>query len=185
MIPEYVEVTPTEFAIHAQLVNRYGDNVLFYFWRSKSPLSQWYKCTFEHDGIHYNCAEQWMMAQKARLFNDERALIGILRSTEPKEQKLWGQQVHSFDSQVWLEHRWSIVKQGNELKFSQNEPLRKYLLTTKGHWLVEASPNDVIWGIGAEGHDQAAQHHSTWRGANLLGSIQTVVRDEFLGISYP
>ena len=36
-----------------------------FFWKSLSPYSQWYKSTFEVDGQEYNCAEQYMMHQKA------------------------------------------------------------------------------------------------------------------------
>ena len=33
-------------------------------------LSQWYESPFTIEGITYRCAEQYMMAQKALLFND-------------------------------------------------------------------------------------------------------------------
>lgn len=40
-----------------------------YFWRSQSIYSQWYACTFEVDGTKYNCAEQYMMHQKAGIIS--------------------------------------------------------------------------------------------------------------------
>jgi len=36
-----------------------------FFWKSKSPFSQWYSAQFTVDDIQYNCAEQYMMYQKA------------------------------------------------------------------------------------------------------------------------
>jgi len=36
-----------------------------FFWRSQSPFSQWHPADFVIDDIHYNCAEQYMMYQKA------------------------------------------------------------------------------------------------------------------------
>lgn len=46
-----------------------------YFWREfEEPygyLSQWYGCSFEHDGITYRSTENWMMYQKALLFGDK------------------------------------------------------------------------------------------------------------------
>ena len=36
-----------------------------YFWRSLSVYSQWYACVFEVEEKRYNCAEQYMMHQKA------------------------------------------------------------------------------------------------------------------------
>ena len=38
---------------------------------AKSCLSQWYPASFIVDGAYYNCAEQYMMAEKTRLFGDE------------------------------------------------------------------------------------------------------------------
>jgi len=37
-----------------------------FFWQADSPFSQWYSCRFVVDGTEYNCAEQFMMHQKAR-----------------------------------------------------------------------------------------------------------------------
>jgi len=37
----------------------------FFFWKSKSPFSQWHEAQFVVDGIEFNCAEQYMMYRKA------------------------------------------------------------------------------------------------------------------------
>ena len=37
----------------------------FFFWKSKSPFSQWHKAEFVVDGVEFNCAEQYMMYRKA------------------------------------------------------------------------------------------------------------------------
>ena len=47
---------------------------------SKSCLSQWYDCSFEIDGILYSTAEQYMMSQKALLFNDNETNLKIMES---------------------------------------------------------------------------------------------------------
>ena len=39
------------------------------FWKADSPFSQWYSCRFTVDGTVYNCAEQFMMQQKACEFH--------------------------------------------------------------------------------------------------------------------
>ena len=36
-----------------------------YFWRASSPFSQWYPCEFDIDGRTFNCAEQYLIYQKA------------------------------------------------------------------------------------------------------------------------
>lgn len=39
-----------------------------YFWGNRFVFSQWYPCKFEIDGKIYNCAEQYMMHQKAGIY---------------------------------------------------------------------------------------------------------------------
>ena len=42
------------------------------------PFSQWFEVNFEVDDVKYNCAEQYMMAGKAKLFGDTDAKIMVL-----------------------------------------------------------------------------------------------------------
>ena len=53
----------------------------------KSCLSQWYMCLFTVDNVYYNCAEQYMMAEKARIFGDEDAWHQIMASDDPMTMK--------------------------------------------------------------------------------------------------
>ena len=62
-------------------------------------------------------------------------------------------------------------------KFSQNEPLRSFLLNTGRRVLVEASPVDRIWGIGLAADDPRARHPEQWQGLNLLGFALMDVRE--------
>ena len=36
-----------------------------FFWKSKSPFSQWFPAEFTLNDVRYLCAEQYMMHQKA------------------------------------------------------------------------------------------------------------------------
>ncbi|KAL2067132.1 hypothetical protein VTL71DRAFT_1556 [Oculimacula yallundae] len=154
-----------------------------YFWREYgspfSYLSQWYPSPFTVSGtdITYTTAEQYMMHQKAILFNDAEIALKILSSTSPKEQKSLGRQVSNFDDVVWKENRERIVEEASYWKFKigKDEGILKgegvslidRLLGTKEREIVEASPRDRIWGVGF-GEKNAEKRRADW-GLNLLG----------------
>lgn len=140
-------------------------------------LSQWWPVDFQVDGITYPHVEAYMMAEKARLFGDEDMCDRILESKHPAEAKKLGRQVRGFYSALWEERRYEIVLRGNLAKFSQHEELRRYLVSTAPQVLVEASPNDTVWGIGLAEHNEGAGRPSEWRGLNLLGFALGTVRD--------
>ncbi|MGE3852205.1 MAG: NADAR family protein, partial [Planctomycetota bacterium] len=68
---------------------------------SVRPFSQWQEADFILDEIEYGCAEQYMMAEKARLFGDEYALELILDSDDPAHQKQVGRQIENFSVSEW------------------------------------------------------------------------------------
>lgn len=146
-----------------------------FFW--SGFLSQWHRCVFEIDGVTYNCAEQFMMHSKALLFGDTEMAERILKADTPRAQKMMGQRVRGFDTAVWEREREGIVFRGNYAKFSQSAGLRKKLLRTGDKILVEASPQDIIWGIGLAADDPDALDPAKWRGQNLLGKALMAVRD--------
>jgi len=146
----------------------------------KSCLSQWWMSPFNVEGTEYSCAEQYMMAEKARLFGDEERLDAILRAEHPMEMKALGRAVRNFDKDEWERRCYGIVKRGSLAKFSQNPRLAAYLKATKPRILVEASPRDRIWGIGMGQANPDAAHPPKWRGRNLLGFALTEARDELI-----
>jgi len=62
----------------------------------------------------------------------------------------------------------------------QIEELKQALFATNGTTLVEAAPNDTIWGIGLTEDDPRALKRETWLGKNLLGEILTQIRIELM-----
>lgn len=132
-------------------------------------LSQWWPAEFTVDGVRYATAEHWVMAGKARLFDDGEALQRVLAAAHPRTAKAAGRKVRGFDEQTWAEHRFDLVVRGSTAKFAAHPDLRGYLLGTGSRILVEASPRDRIWGIGLAADDERAQDPRTWRGTNLLG----------------
>jgi len=147
---------------------------LVLFWGSWP--SQWHPARFVVDGVEYNCCEQFMMAEKARVFGDTDARARILASRDPSDQKMLGRTVRDFDKSVWGGVCRGIVYSGNLARFGQDEAMRRTLLATADRTIVEASPTDRIWGIGLAQHDPRAQDPSQWRGSNWLGVALMQVR---------
>jgi ribA/ribD-fused uncharacterized protein len=143
-------------------------------------LSQWWPCRFVVDGVEYASAEHWMMAAKARLFDDPEALAQILAASTPAEAKKLGRLVRGFDEQIWAAQRFDLVVQGNVAKFGQDEALRGFLLSTDNRVLVEASPRDRLWGIGMGAGNEAATDPARWRGLNLLGFALMEARERLI-----
>lgn len=144
------------------------------------PFSQWHRCKFRSQGREFNCAEQFMMYEKALLFDDEETAEQIMLAVHPKEQKILGRQVRRFDQFEWDTSCLNIVYRGNYFKFTQNVSLLATLYETAGTTLVEASPTDTVWGIGLSIIDEDRLDPAKWRGTNFLGKTLTSLRDNLL-----
>lgn len=164
-----------------------GNSVKYmFFWGHQKPksgisqtcFSQWYEAPFEKNGIYYQTAEHYMMAEKARLFDDEDIERKVIAANNPGEAKKLGRMVKNFDEQIWLKERFAIVVAGNLLKFQQNDSLREFLVSTGNRVIVEASPVDKIWGIGLAADNPAAENPNLWKGDNLLGFALMAVRKQ-------
>lgn len=121
-----------------------------------------------------------MMYHKAILFADLMAAARILQCSHPRDAKAIGRQVENFDRDVWEQHREQIVFKGNMGKFlhpmNGSSELADKLLATGDRELVEASPEDRIWGIGYVA-SEADANRETW-GLNLMGRALMRVRAE-------
>ena len=144
------------------------------FWDGE--FSQWYNHWMEIDGVEYSCCEQYMMAQKALLFGDQETHDKIMKTRIPRIMKQLGREVKNFDAAVWDAHAEDIVYKANFAKFSE-EPLKTHLLDTDNLDIAEASPYDLVWGIGIDAKNPDALDKSKWRGQNKLGNILMRVRE--------
>lgn len=163
-----------------------GPDDFIYFWKhdddpgkvSKACFSQWYPSYFVVDGVAYNCAEQYMMAEKALFFGDIEIWKKIISSTDPDKIKKLGREVKNFDAGLWDKASEEVVLKGNLHKFGQNKELLDLLLETGKKTLAEASPYDKIWGIGMnEATAKRYGYPHVWKGENKLGFILMEVRD--------
>jgi ribA/ribD-fused uncharacterized protein len=142
------------------------ENYVF-FWGG--ICSQWYASEFKIDGQKYSCAEQYMMYKKALLFEDEEVANAIMRTQNPREQKALGRKVRGFDKDKWEEVCREYVYEANYAKFTQNPKLLEELMSYGDREIVEASPEDKIWGIGLHETDERVHDKSQWQGTNWLG----------------
>lgn len=132
-------------------------------------FSQWYPSPFVVEGEAYRTAEHYMMASKARLFGDDAMARVIRGAATPDEAKRLGRAVLGFDEATWARQRYDIVLRASVAKLSQHPALLAHLLATGHAVLAEASPTDLVWGIGLGAADAGARDPAQWRGLNLLG----------------
>src|SRR5579864_1579266 len=157
------------------------------FWGHRPPagggvgqgcLSQWWPAAFAVDGLVYPSAEHFMMAAKALLFGDAEMAARIREAPHPGAAKKLGRQVRGFQELRWAAQRFDLVVTGNMAKFGQHPDLREFLLGTGDRVLIEASPQDRIWGIGLAADDERATSPRQWPGLNLLGFALMEVRHQ-------
>lgn len=150
-----------------------------FFWGG--IMSNWSKHGFDArltpDGevLHFSRSEQYMMAQKATVFDDPETLWFIMNTDNPAHQKAFGKKVKGFDDARWAEVARDLSVIGIYEKFRQNDRIRETMLSTKDKLLVEASPFDRRWGIGYD-HIQCHGNEERW-GQNWLGQCLMLTRD--------
>lgn len=132
-------------------------------------LSNWYLSDFSVDEIQYSSMEQYMMYQKALLFEDMEIAKQILNTSNVGKIKALGRSVKNYEDVIWNGMRQIIVYQGLLQKFQQNTELKEKLLATQEHLLAECAVQDKIWGIGLSMKDERRLHLDKWQGQNLLG----------------
>jgi ribA/ribD-fused uncharacterized protein len=147
-----------------------------------SYLSNWAFTPFIDTStcIPYNCSEQYMMQKKAILFNDFETAKAIMMQKNPRDQKALGRTVKDFNIDTWNLHARQIVYEGCFYKFTQDKKAYEYLMSTKNLYLVEASPTDVVWGIGIAVDDKENKDPKNWKGTNWLGHVLTTLREDLI-----
>ena len=112
-------------------------------------FSQWYKgAPIKVNGRSYVTAEQYMMSEKALLFNDLESYQAIMNEPDPAKCKALGRKVKNFKSDIWNDAFREIIFHGNLAKLQSDIEIVGALLDTDDAILVEASPLDDIYGAG-------------------------------------
>ena len=141
-------------------------------------LSNWYLSEFTVDDIKFSSMEQYMMYEKALLFQDQEAAEKILQTDDAADIKALGRSVQHFDDKIWIKVREEIVYKGVREKFRQNPELAENLEKTGEEIIAECAVKDRIWGIGLSMKDENRFFIDKWRGQNLLGNILMRVRED-------
>ena len=134
-------------------LTKFGVNLYRKTPQPQSYFSQWSPSFFFIDDVAYPCAEQHMMAEKARLFHDHDTAERIMASPDPREHKRLGRGMHNFDCPIWDRIREGTVYAGTFAKFTQNPAMKQHLLSASFKCLVKASPFDPEWDIGLRADD--------------------------------
>ncbi|MDD6333923.1 MAG: NADAR family protein [Clostridia bacterium] len=143
-------------------------------------LSNWYLSRFTADGIEFSSMEQYMMYNKAIVFNDINVANQILKTTDVAVIKQFGRTVANYDDNYWNGIRQIVVYDGLIQKFSQNSELKRMLADTGNSILAECAVRDRIWGIGLSMEDADRFDRTKWKGQNLLGYALMQVRNKII-----
>lgn len=145
-------------------------------------LSNFYKCKIIYDRKEFCCSEQIFMYIKANFFGDTEIARKIVNTKDehPNFYKSLGRKVKNYDEAKWNVIRYEVMLDCLKAKFNSNSILKEKLKNTKNKKLVEASPYDVIWGIGLAANNKDSDDETKWKGQNLLGKALMEVRDNYL-----
>lgn len=154
------------------------NNKVFFY---TNYFSNFHRCRFvdPNTNVEFSTTEQAFMWYKARFFNDTVSREALEEfGLHPREAKNLGRLVKNYNETQWECVRFGYMVYVNYLKFTQNQDVKAKLIDTDDKILAEASPNDLIWGIGlAENEeDYVLSDITNWTGRNLLGRALMKVR---------
>lgn len=171
---------PDELREAARMERTQGVVLVWKDTQDNGHLSNWAKSKITINGTSYCCVEQWIMANKALACRNERVREEIMATSNPRQQKALGRSLDKKTvARCWrVGQKWITQLQGVRAKFQQNPSLAVKLLRTGQKPIAEASPSDLIYGIGLAPSDPLAQDVANWKGMNLLGKALMQIREE-------
>lgn len=142
------------------------DTIMIYFYK----ISDKYGCfsNFSHYGFkleekYWMTSEHYFQAQK---FCDEEYKEKIRLLDNPMKAANMGRNRNLPLRKDWEQVKDEIMKKAVLAKFSQNEEIKRVLLSTGKEIIVENTSNDYYWGCGKDKS-----------GKNMLGIILMEVRE--------
>lgn len=191
-----------------ELMSKPENRGYFFFYDTRSPFSNFYPSLFTFKGRQFISAEQFIMYCKAQIFGDSAMAEKIMGYSEHpvakrfidgswtpdrlqdnlSDRRNWidlmmfiknsGRKVSNYDDAVWASKRTGVGYKAAYEKFTQNPELLEELLSKGDMIMVEAAPNDLIWGIGLDEVAAKKVPPSAWKGQNILGNLLTKLKDD-------
>ena len=148
------------------------------FLGSHSPYSNLHPVNFQVNNVQYNCSEQFIQSEKAKLFDDDVAQSRIMGEKNPYKIKKLGKKICNFKPDQWKKSAKQVVFRANLAKFSQNQTLRTLLLSCSKQ-IVKCS-TDEFWGVGLHLPDRNALNKQYWpnKEGGIMSDILSQVRQE-------
>ncbi|MDR2102616.1 MAG: NADAR family protein [Treponema sp.] len=128
-------------------------------------LSNFFMADMVVDTIRYPSVEHYYQSQKTE---DPKQAEAIRTAPSCDEAKKLGNRPELRLRADWDARKAAVMAEALRAKFTQNPELREKLLATGEAVLMENSPRDYFWGIGADGS-----------GKNMLGNLLAALRDSF------
>lgn len=160
---------------------RVVNNILAFYGHWDIP-SNHHRCKnpFKVKEYTFKTMEGYIMFSKAMLFGDHETAELILNEPHPQEQKILGRRVKPYDDDYWVHRRPGIYLAGLFHRYEQNPEDKAWLISTAPYTLAEASDRDLFWGTGFKETDQRIGQPDLWKGQNLCGRQQQVLRNYYL-----
>ena len=147
-----------------------------------SPLSNFFKCDIQNDGLHYENVEKYYQFQKATHYGDVERAAEIFIEEDPYTIKKVSKGITLPNGERPMpdrEFEESIMKKVLKVKFSK-EPMKSHLLRTGDKLLVECNEHDSYWGCGLPLKNEDFRVKAKWKGLNNLGLMLQNLRKELI-----
>ena len=115
--------------------HEYFTDKVVLFWQPPSYFPPSSPSSFAVDDVPYSCAEQYMMAEKTKFWQDHRA-VGLIMSPSPSTRKRIGRGVGNFESGLGDWEEQNSVLSGTYAKFTHNPAMKNHLLSSDNKLLA-------------------------------------------------
>lgn len=137
-----------------------------FFEKEYYMLSNWSAHAIVVDGVEYKTVDH---AYHAAKFDDPKIKLKISSASSPLMAKQVANDFLHLQKELTQDEKVEIMKKLNTIKANQHKEVSDALIKSANAEIIEDSPFDDFWGIGANG-----------KGRNELGKIWMEIREQIL-----